>query len=104
MNDRVETVALKRVFGDHASKLAVSSIKGATGHMMGAAGAVEAVVSALALRHQALPPTLHYQVPDPVCDLDYVPNQARQVNDLEAVLSTSVGLGGHNSALILRRV
>ena len=104
MNDRVETIAFKRVFGDHASTLAVSSIKGATGHMMGAAGAAEAVVSALALRDQALPPTLHYRVPDPDCDLDYVPNQARQVSGLEAVLSTSVGLGGHNSALILRRV
>jgi 3-oxoacyl-[acyl-carrier-protein] synthase II len=104
MNDRVETVALKRVFGAHAARLAVSSIKGATGHMMGAAGAVEAAVSALALRHQTLPPTLNYQVPDPDCDLDCVPNEARQVTGLEAVLSTSVGLGGHNSALILRRV
>jgi beta-ketoacyl-acyl-carrier-protein synthase II len=104
MNDRVETAAIKRVFGEHARRLAVSSIKGATGHMMGAAGAVEAVVAALALRHQVLPPTLHYEVADPDCDLDYVPNQARQVRDLEAVLSTSVGLGGHNSALVLRRV
>lgn len=104
MNDRVETMAIKRVFGDHAYRLAVSSIKGSTGHMMGAAGAVEAVVSALALRHQTLPPTLHYEVPDPDCDLDYVPNQPRPVTNLEAVLSTSVGLGGHNSALILRRV
>jgi 3-oxoacyl-[acyl-carrier-protein] synthase II len=103
MNDRVETAALKRVFGEHASRLAVSSIKGSTGHMMGAAGAVEAVVSALALKHQALPPTLHYREPDPDCDLDYVPNEARRVQGLEAVLSTSVGLGGHNSALILRR-
>jgi 3-oxoacyl-[acyl-carrier-protein] synthase II len=103
MNDRVETVAIKRVFGDHARALAVSSIKGSTGHMMGAAGAIEAVVSALALKHQALPPTLHYQVPDPDCDLDYVPNHARQVTGLQAVLSTSVGLGGHNSALVLRR-
>ncbi|MGE0058715.1 MAG: beta-ketoacyl-ACP synthase II [Dehalococcoidia bacterium] len=103
MNDRVETVALKRVFGDHARTFAVSSIKGATGHMMGAAGAVEAVVSTLALRHETLPPTLHYRVPDPECDLDYVPNTARQAPGLQAVLSTSVGLGGHNSALILRR-
>ncbi len=104
MNDRVETLAIKRVFGDHAYRLAVSSIKGSTGHMMGAAGAVEAVVSALALRHQTLPPTIHYEVADPDCDLDYVPNTPRQVTGLEAVLSTSVGLGGHNSALILRRV
>jgi 3-oxoacyl-[acyl-carrier-protein] synthase II len=70
--------------------------------MMGAAGAIEAVVSALALRHQTLPPTINYQVPDPDCDLDYVPNEAREVSNLEAVLSTSVGLGGHNSALILK--
>ncbi len=103
MNDRVETIALKRVFGDHAHQFAVSSIKGSTGHMMGAAGAIEAVVSALAIKHQTLPPTLHYEVPDPECDLDYVPNEARQVSGLEAVLSTSVGLGGHNSALVLRR-
>ena len=102
MNDRVETIAFKRVFGDHAYKLAVSSIKGSTGHMMGAAGAIEAVVSTLALRHQTLPPTINYQVPDPDCDLDYVPNEAREVSNLEAVLSTSVGLGGHNSALILK--
>lgn len=103
MNDRVETAALKRVFGDHAYRFAVSSIKGATGHMMGAAGAVEAVVSALALKDGVLPPTLNYQVPDPDCDLDYVPNEARQAPNLEAVLSTSVGLGGHNSALIFRK-
>jgi 3-oxoacyl-[acyl-carrier-protein] synthase II len=103
MNDRVETVAIKHVFGEHAYSLAVSSIKAQTGHMMGAAGAVEAIVSALALRDQVLPPTMHYEVPDPDCDLDYVPNEARKVSGLEAVLSTSVGLGGHNSALLLRR-
>ena len=103
MNDRVETLALKKVFGEHAYKLAVSSTKSMTGHMMGAAGAAEAIFSILALYHQVLPPTMHYQDPDPECDLDYVPNQARPVQDLEATLSTSIGLGGHNAALIFSR-
>ena len=74
-----------------------------TGHMMGAAGAVEAIFSVLALHDQVLPPTMHYEVPDPDCDLDYVPNAARPVTGLEAVLSTSIGLGGHNAALIFSR-
>lgn len=103
MNDRVETQALKRIFAKHAHRLAVSSTKSMTGHMMGAAGAVEAIFSILALHHQTLPPTMHYEERDPDCDLDYVPNQARPVHDLEAVLSTSIGLGGHNAALIFRR-
>jgi 3-oxoacyl-[acyl-carrier-protein] synthase II len=103
MNDRVETLALKKVFGEHAYKLAVSSTKSMTGHMMGAAGAAEAIFSILALYHQVLPPTMHYQDPDPECDLDYVPNQARPVQDLEATLSTSIGLGGHNAALLFSR-
>jgi 3-oxoacyl-(acyl-carrier-protein) synthase len=71
--------------------------------MMGAAGAVEAVFSILALHEQVLPPTMHYEVPDPDCDLDYVPNAARPVSDLEAALSTSIGLGGHNAALLFQR-
>ncbi len=104
MNDRVETQALKQVFGDHAYRLAVSSTKSMTGHMMGAAGALEAVVCALALRDQVLPPTMHYEEPDPDCDLDYVPNQARHVSGLRTVLSPSIGLGGHNSALLLTTV
>jgi 3-oxoacyl-[acyl-carrier-protein] synthase II len=103
MNDRVETVALKRVFAKHAYRLAVSSTKSMTGHMMGAAGAFEAVASVLALYEQVLPPTMHYCNPDPDCDLDYVPNAARRVTGLEAVLSTSIGLGGHNAALIFLR-
>jgi 3-oxoacyl-(acyl-carrier-protein) synthase len=103
MNDRVETVALKRVFAKHAYRLAVSSTKSMTGHMMGAAGAFEAIASVLALHEQVLPPTMHYSEPDPECDLDYVPNQARRVSGLEAVLSTSIGLGGHNAALIFKR-
>jgi len=103
MNDRVETQAIKRVFGEHAYRLAVSSTKSMTGHMMGAAGAIEAIFSILALHEQVLPPTMHYEVPDPDCDLDYVPNVARRVQDLEAALSTSIGLGGHNAALLFQR-
>ena len=103
MNDRVETTALKRVFGDHAHRLAISSTKSMTGHLMGAAGAVEAAFSVLALHHGLLPPTINYEHPDPDCDLDYIPNQARPVDGLEAVLTNSVGLGGHNAALIFRR-
>jgi 3-oxoacyl-[acyl-carrier-protein] synthase II len=103
MNDRVETLALKRIFAKHAYRLAVSSTKSMTGHMMGAAGAFEAVASVLALHEQVLPPTLNYRDQDPDCDLDYVPNEARRVSGLEAVLSTSIGLGGHNAALIFKR-
>jgi 3-oxoacyl-[acyl-carrier-protein] synthase II len=104
MNDRVETQALKQVFGEHAYNFAVSSTKSMTGHMMGAAGAVEAVFTVLALRDQIAPPTMHYEVPDPDCDLDYVPNAARPMQDLDVALSTSIGLGGHNAALLFRRL
>jgi 3-oxoacyl-[acyl-carrier-protein] synthase II len=104
LNDRVETNALKRVFGKHAYRLAVSSTKSTTGHMMGAAGAIEAIFTVLALRDQVLPPTMHYETPDPDCDLDYVPNKARLASNLEAALSTSIGLGGHNAALIFQRI
>jgi 3-oxoacyl-[acyl-carrier-protein] synthase II len=103
LNDKVETTAIKHVFGEHAKRVAVSSTKSMTGHMMGAAGALEAVVTVLALRDQVLPPTINYAVPDPGCDLDYVPNHARKVSGLEYALSTSVGLGGHNAALLFRR-
>ena len=104
MNDRVETTAIRKVFGEHAYRLAVSSTKSMTGHLMGAAGAVEAAISVLALRHKLVPPTMHYEEPDPDCDLDYVPNQAREMAHLEAVLSPSIGLGGHNAALIFQRI
>ncbi len=103
LNDRVETYALKKVFGEHARKLAVSSTKSMTGHLMGAAGAVEAMATVLALRDGIVPPTINYGEPDPECDLDYVPNQARAMPGLEAALSTSIGLGGHNAALIFKR-
>lgn len=100
-NDRVETQALKDVFGDHARKLAVSSIKGAIGHGLGAASAIEAAVCVRTLREQILPPTLHYR-PDPELDLDYVPDQAR-ASTVNTVLSASFGFGGTNNALILTR-
>jgi 3-oxoacyl-[acyl-carrier-protein] synthase II len=103
MNDRVETAAIKKVFGGHAYRLAVSSTKSMTGHLMGAAGALEAVISVLSLFHGVLPPTINYETMDPDCDLDYVPNQARAVAGIVAVLSHSVGLGGHNASLVFRR-
>ncbi len=102
MNDRLETLALKRVFGDYAYELPISSTKSMTGHLLGAAGAVEAVVSVLALRNGIIPPTANYEQPDPGCDLDYVPNVARAAT-LEAVMSNSLGFGGHNASLVFRR-
>ena len=102
LNDRVETQAIKEVFKESAYKLAVSSTKGATGHMMGAAGAVEAALTIMAVRDQELPPTLNYMNSDPDCDLDYVPNISRPV-EIDHAMSTSVGLGGHNSAIILSK-
>ena len=104
MNDKIETKAIKRAFGEeNAYKLLVSSTKGATGHMLGAAGATEAVISVLALTNDTVPPTLGYQVPDPECDLDIVPNTARKA-ELDAALSTSLGFGGHNGCLAFRKV
>ena len=99
-NDRDETQAIKSVFGDHAYKLAVSSTKSMTGHLMGAAGGVEIAVTALALRDGVLPPTINYEVPDPECDLDYVPNAARET-PIRVALSNSMGFGGHNAVVVL---
>ena len=101
-NDKFETIAIKRVFGDHARRLAVSSTKSMTGHLLGAAGGIEAVATALALHHGLLPPTINYETPDPDCDLDYVPNQARKV-DVEYALSNAFGFGGTNATLLFRR-
>ncbi|MFN8005770.1 MAG: beta-ketoacyl-ACP synthase II [Terriglobia bacterium] len=101
-NDRFETMAIKRAFGEHAYKLAVSSTKSMTGHLLGAAGGLEGGIAALALYHQQIPPTINYEHPDPDCDLDYVPNVARKAN-LEYVLSNSFGFGGTNAALVLKR-
>jgi 3-oxoacyl-[acyl-carrier-protein] synthase II len=100
-NDKFETLAIKRVFGDHARRLAVSSTKSMTGHMLGAAGGVEAIATALALHHGVLPPTINYETPDPECDLDYVPNQARK-HDVEVALSNAFGFGGTNATLAFR--
>jgi 3-oxoacyl-[acyl-carrier-protein] synthase II len=100
--DLCETQAIKTVFGARAKKIAVSSTKGATGHMLGAAGAVEMAVCALAIKRGVVPPTINYQVPDPECDLDYVPNTAREVK-INAVINNSFGFGGHNASIAARK-
>ena len=102
MADRIETSAIKQVFGDHARRLAVSSTKSMTGHLLGAAGGVEAVFSVLAIHRGILPPTINQEVPDPECDLDYVPNVARRA-EVHTVLSNSFGFGGVNACLIFSR-
>jgi 3-oxoacyl-[acyl-carrier-protein] synthase II len=101
-NDRVETLAIKKAFGEHAYKLAVSSSKSMLGHMLGAAGAVEAAITALALRDGIIPPTINYEIPDPECDLDFVPNKARK-KKIRTALSNSLGFGGINAALLFRK-
>ena len=103
LGDIAETVAVKRAFGDRAKKIAVNSTKSMTGHLLGAAGGVEAVFSLLALHHQVSPPTINLQTPDPQCDLDYVPNTARQMT-IRAALSNSFGFGGTNGTLVFRRL
>ncbi len=100
--DVAETQAIKSVFGDHARNVAVSSTKGATGHMLGAAGAVEMVLCLKALQNNVVPPTINYDHPDPLCDLDYVPNQAREL-EVEVTLNNSFGFGGHNACVIARK-
>jgi 3-oxoacyl-[acyl-carrier-protein] synthase II len=102
VGDRVETVAIKRAFGEHAYKLAVSSTKSMTGHLLGGAGGIEAGITVLALRDQIAPPTINYENPDPLCDLDYVPNHARPMK-IEYALSNSFGFGGTNGCLIFKR-
>ena len=102
-NDAIETTAIKQVFGAAAERLAVSSTKPVTGHLLGAAGAVEAIICLLAMREGAIPPTINYAEPDPACDLDYVPNQARPAR-LRATMSNSFGFGGHNACLVFRTV
>ena len=101
-NDKFETAAIKEVFGEHAYKLAISSTKSMTGHLLGAAGGVEAIFTVLALYHSILPPTINYETKDPDCDLDYVPNKARKQN-IKAALSNSLGFGGHNAALVFKK-
>jgi 3-oxoacyl-[acyl-carrier-protein] synthase II len=102
LGDKAETVAIKRAFGEHARHLAVSSTKSMTGHLLGAAGVVEAIFSVLAIRDNVAPPTINYRTPDPECDLDYVPNTARQMR-IDVSLSNSFGFGGTNGSLIFRR-
>jgi len=99
VGDRTETVAIKRVFGDHAYKLAISSTKSMTGHLLGAAGGLESAITAMAVKYGVIPPTINYEKPDPECDLDYVPNKARQ-QKLTHTMSNSFGFGGTNATLI----
>jgi 3-oxoacyl-[acyl-carrier-protein] synthase II len=102
MNDLNETRAIKEVFGEHAYKLAISSIKSMTGHLLGAAGGIEAIATALTIKHGMIPPTINYENPDEEMDLDYVPNKARQ-RTVNYAMSNSFGFGGHNAALLLRK-
>ncbi|MET3683379.1 beta-ketoacyl-acyl-carrier-protein synthase II [Alkalibacillus flavidus] len=100
-NDQFETQAVKTVFGDHAYDLAMSSTKSMTGHLLGAAGGLEAIISVLALQDQVMPPTVNYETPDPDCDLDYVPNEKREA-ELSTVMTNSLGFGGHNASLVFK--
>jgi 3-oxoacyl-[acyl-carrier-protein] synthase II len=100
--DKVETLAIHRVFGERARKIAVSSTKSMTGHLLGAAGGLETAVTALAVARDMVPPTINYEVPDPECDLDYVPRQARQI-PVRYALNNSFGFGGTNASLLLRK-
>jgi len=101
-NDKVETIAIKKVFGAYAKKVAVSSTKSVMGHLLGAAGGVELIVCALAIRHTIIPPTINYETPDPDCDLDYVPNKPRSA-DVKVAMSNALGFGGHNATIIVRK-
>jgi len=103
LGDIAETIAVKRCFGDHARKLAVNSTKSMTGHLLGAAGGVEAIFSVLAIHHQIAPPTINLVNQDPQCDLDYIPNTARAMN-IRVALSNSFGFGGTNGTLVFRSV
>jgi len=102
INDKTETKAIKGALGDYAYKVPISSTKSMTGHMIGAAGAIEAAICVLTIQNGVIPPTINYTTPDPECDLDYVPNVARKA-DVKIALSNTFGFGGHNSALIIRK-
>jgi beta-ketoacyl-acyl-carrier-protein synthase II len=103
LGDLAETAAIKRVFGDHAKKVAVSSTKSMTGHLLGAAGGIEAAASILAIEHGILPPTINLDNPDPACDLDFVPNKARHGVNVNVAMSNSFGFGGHNACLVFKK-
>lgn len=102
-NDSTETTAIKTVFGEHASRIPISSTKSMTGHLLGGAGAIESLVCVLAIRDGVVPPTINYTTPDPECDLDYVPNIAREVT-VDRTMTNSFGFGGHNVALVFGKV
>jgi 3-oxoacyl-[acyl-carrier-protein] synthase II len=102
LNDRFETMAIKTVFGEHSYKVAVSSTKSMTGHILGGAGGVESAIAVLTIKHGTIPPTINYENPDPECDLDYVPNVYRKA-EVKTVLTNSFGFGGTNAALLFRR-
>jgi len=102
LNDKNETFAIKTVFGNHAKKLAVSSTKSMTGHLLGAAGGIEAIITSLSIKEGFLPPTINYKNPDPECDLDYVPNTGRKA-EIKYALSNSLGFGGHNACLVFKK-
>lgn len=102
LNDKVETTAIKKLFGSHAYKIAISSTKSMTGHLLGAAGAIETIFTALAIKEGIVPPTINYEFPDPECDLDYVPNKARKM-EIRYAMNNSFGFGGTNASLVLKR-
>src|SRR5690606_4171586 len=102
MNDKIETKAIKQVFGDHAYKLAVSSTKSMTGHLLGGAGGIEAIFTVKAIEEDIMPATINYETPDEECDLDYVPNEARRA-PVNIAMSNSFGFGGHNATLVFKK-
>jgi len=101
-NDKFETMAIKKVFGEHALSLAVSSTKSMTGHTLGAAGGIEAAICVKMMQTGDVPPTINYEIPDPECDLNYVPNQAIHIDSPTAAISDNLGFGGHNAALVFK--
>lgn len=101
LNDKIETKIIKEIFGEYAYKIPISSIKSMIGHTVGASGSIEAIASALTIKHQFIPPTINYEFPDPECDLDYVPNEGRKAL-INTVLSNAFSFGGKNSAIIIR--